>query len=60
MMIYKAPYEINDCNNVTLDMGRSNKAKYLLDQEPSIKGMIQRRLLFTGPSPITAQRLANL
>ena len=28
MMIYIVPYEINDYNNVTLDMGRSNKRKY--------------------------------
>ena len=28
MRLMIVPYEVNDCNNVTLDMGRSNKREY--------------------------------
>ena len=38
----------------------ATRGKIFLDQEASKTGVVQRLLLFTGPSPITAQRLANL
>ena len=49
------PHEINDCNNITLDMGRSN-SNIFLDQEASKTGVVQRLLPLTMPGPIRAHR----
>ena len=48
---YAVPYEIKNCNNVILDLGRSNKRKYF----PGPTGMVQRLLLLTRPGLATTQ-----
>ena len=54
---YTVPYEINNYNNVTLDMGRSNKRKYF--PGPGGKtGMVQRLLLLTRPGLVTTHWVA--
>ena len=41
-MLICSLYEINNYNNVTLDMGRSNKGNIFLDQEASKTSRVQR------------------